>query len=145
MKRLKKNEIDILIQDLHDHKIEKVALEIFMEKEIYTILEWILISSKNNKSFQFLYEICPLEVFKTGLKENDYEILEDFFGGRSAEEGAGLLTKENRKLDCERLKFLIKIDLVGVEEFMQKRKNEWIMKKSIFEDWEICRKEIENE
>jgi hypothetical protein len=95
----------------------------------------------DNQSFQFIDNKCPHEVFKKRLRKDDYSILISFFEGRSSEEWAGMLAVENRQLDYESLKLLIKIDRKGMIEFMTKWKNANFMEKSILDDYEKCLKE----
>ena len=142
IRRFKKNEIDRLEEDLATYNIKNDFLQKFFEEEIYEIFIWILICSKNNKSFQFLYNRCPGDIFKKRLRKDDYSILKNFLMGRSAEEDLGRLTSENKMLDAERLKLLIKIDSEGMEDFMMKWKNSRVFGKGILEDYERCSKII---
>ena len=140
LRRFAKNDIDRLNEDLQNFKMSTDSIYKFFDSEINEIVEWVLIYSKNNQSFKFIYDNCPHEIFQKGLRNNDFSTLKMVLEARRAEEKMGFLTFEKRREDCERLKLLIQIDPKGMELFMQKWNNAPFMGKSILEDYEWCLK-----
>jgi hypothetical protein len=114
------------------------SLEQFFNQEGYDVLTWILRISKNNKSFQFMFENIPLPILQSMISFNDFINLKQFLNGRAAIEEFDSITRQERELDQERFKFLLTVDREAVQNFMITNKTTSLVTPNIWEDYEIA-------
>ena len=141
LKKFKENQIEQLEQEFITTAPEKSFIEDFFKQESHAIIHWLLISSSNNRSFEFISTVIPHDIFKYKLRDEKFALLRRTLSGRAYIEEQQGLTMQERELDRDRFGFLIKIDPDGIEEFMEKNKNEFFMKQSILEDYEMAKKD----
>lgn len=121
IKKLSRNEVKILQEELQAGNFSMDYVTKFFEEEYHAILSWLLIGSENTSSFQFLDTFTP-EAIKRKLRESNFSLLVRSMYGRAGMEELGHLTIQERILDCERFELLLRVDFDGIQDFMEKNK-----------------------
>lgn len=138
IKKFSRNEVKTLQVELEAGGFSKDYIAKFFEEEHHAILHWLLIGSENTSSFQFILDTFTPEAIKNKLRKDNFSFLADVLDGRSIMERLGVLSPQNRMLDCERLKLLLQIDPDGMQEFMERNRAASFMKPSTWEDYEMA-------
>ena len=138
IKKLSRNEIDLLKIELQSGGFSKDFIIKFFEEEYLEILHWLLIGSKNSDSSKFIVDTFTPAAIKCKLREDNFSFLARFLNGRAGLEELRLLLPQKRGLDRERFELLLRIDPDGIQEFMEKNKTAKIMKPSTWQDYEIA-------